>query len=140
MSLMRRSDLFGFDILDLFDTFFVPVQRASDPVNVTWDEDAKSYYIRTVAPGFSEDELNVSVHGNRVNVSGKQEKKEETPNRLSSSRTAFQKSYVLPRDALMDKLEAEFQNGILLVSVPRQSCPAMEERSIPIKALKEKSE
>lgn len=106
-----------------------------DPVRVTQGVNGENYVIRAVAPGFADHELHVAVNGNQITVSGKQENTSATPDVHSSSRMSFIKSVMLPQDAAMDKIDAEYRNGILAVTVPRNSPPRIESKTVPIKAL-----
>lgn len=134
-------------MLDVF-TDFLDVNKSlywsgvEDPVSISTDEDACDFYIRVVAPGFTEDEMLVNVTGRQISISGK---KEVTTNkiidRFSSSKVGFEHSFTLPPNTIVEDISAELKNGILVVSIPKKPSPAVEKsRTVPIKSLTEGTE
>ncbi len=127
------SEMFGHNPFN-WEANIVTTPR-TDPVQVTLTNDRSNYYIRAVVPGFAEDELDVSVRGNDITVSGKQERASEEKDYHSSSHVSFERTCRLHDDALVDDIMAEHKRGILLVTVPRKNAPTFESRQVPIKAL-----
>jgi len=119
MSLALRNDFV--DVFRAMDEFFDrPIARKNtDPVSLTSSMDEGTYYIRAVAPGFPQENIDVSVNGRVLKVSGKIEETVEGNNMFSSSQRAFQQIYQLPHDAIPDKISADMKNGILVVNIPR---------------------
>jgi HSP20 family protein len=87
-------------------------------------------------PGLTADEITIEVRGNRLQVSGEhKEKKEEKGtafHRVERSHGRIFRSMALPVAVKEDKVEAECQNGVLTITLPK----AEEEktRKISVKA------
>lgn len=133
MSLALRNDIV--DVFRAMDEFFDrPLARKNaDPVSLTSSMDEGTYYIRAVAPGFSQENIDVSVNNRVLKISGKIEEQLEDDNMFSSSQRAFQQIYQLPHDAIPDKISADMKNGILVVNIPRWNSGSDDSaRQIPI--------
>lgn len=76
-------------------------------------------------PGMNPEDIDVSLENNVLTISG--EKKEERKSgeengtyHLSERRWGrFTRSFVLPREVDQDRIEANFDNGVLRVSIPK---------------------
>jgi HSP20 family protein len=84
-------------------------------------------------PGLAKDELAVKIQGNYVELSGT--RKFAAPEGYSTHRTerkmvSFTRSFTLPADIDVDKVEAHLQNGILHMSLPKSA--AAKPRQIAI--------
>lgn len=133
------------DILSVFDMFdsmlpgFAGNGYQEDPIKVTSGSDGNNYFIRAVTPGFAENELHVEVNGYNISVSGKREQTSSENNIHASNRVSFEKSISLPSDAVVDNVTADYQNGILAVTIPRKVSNKIETKKVPIKALHAKN-
>jgi len=139
--LARRNKLYGFGsswdhfLSEIFDSDFG--KRTEDPVQVSYEYDDNSYYVRAVVPGFNEKELYVNVNDNILTVSGKKEKVSDKDGLHSSSRSSFTQSVRLGNDTIPEDINAEHKDGILVISIPRKRRNKIEDKTIPIKVLKE---
>lgn len=139
MKLALRDNFF--DIIDGLDhNFFLDPSSLgklsnskADPIKVIFQEDDKNYYVRAVVPGFSQEEIDITVNNRRINISGKKERVSEGADLFSSSQTSFQQSYHLPTDSVPDNISAEMDNGILVVSIPKWKPDSKSDtRKIPV--------
>ena len=102
-------------------------------------EDEKSYKIRLEVPGYSSDELKVevcSVPQSSVTVSGKKEKKEESKTSFKSKSFSFSRTLLLPQNCLPNDLETNYENGVLILTVPKSTKEQNDRKQIPIKTNK----
>lgn len=95
----------GFDaMLDLSET--------DDEIEVKMD-----------VPGIQADDIEVEVAGNTLFITGeRQEEKEETGktyHRIERTSGSFSRSVTLPCDVESDHIEAECENGVLTVTLPK---------------------
>lgn len=78
---LTRFDPFGHELEDLFKGFFLtPISldspsAGSIPIDVT--EDDKSYKVRAEMPGFSKEDIHVSVNGDQISISAETKKENE---------------------------------------------------------------
>lgn len=88
------------------------------------------------APGLQKDDLDVSVENNRLTIRGqrREEREVEADDRdyLRSERIygTFQRTFALPDDVKHDDINAEYNDGVLEVSVPVTQ--AADRKSIPV--------
>jgi HSP20 family protein len=88
-------------------------------------ETKDAYVLAADLPGIKEQELEVSVTGNRLTVSGKREEEErkEDDRYFAYERTygAFSRSLVLPEGADMAGIKAELKDGVLSIKIPKRA-------------------
>lgn len=94
------------------------------------------YHIEVELPGVKPDDIDVSARDNSLTVRGEKhfERKETGASYFFSEREygAFQRTFRLPPDADGDGIEAEFDNGVLSLRIPKQSKEALTGRKIAI--------
>lgn len=112
---------------DFMDTDFMPRTNSTAPaVNVK--EDEKAYTLEMAAPGLKKEYCRVSVNedGNLcVAIENKMEHKEEDKKqhylRREFSYSNFEQSYTLPDDVKKEEISAKVENGILTVTMPKET-------------------
>jgi len=112
---------------DFMDTDFMPRANSTAPaVNVK--EDEKAYTLEMAAPGLKKEYCRVSVNedGNlSVAIENKMEHKEEDKKqhylRREFSYSNFEQSYTLPDDVKKEEISAKVENGILTVTMPKET-------------------
>ena len=114
-------------------TFTVPID--------VWEEDNK-IVVKAAIPGMDPSDIELTVDNNILTISGefRDEKENRPENRKMYHREVrygyFSRSISLPEDADLDKLDAEYQNGFLLVKVQRkQQHVTSPTKKIPIRNL-----
>lgn len=104
------------------------------PVDI--EETDKEILVKAELPGVEPRNVNVSVTGNTLTLTGqKEEQREERSSGIYRSERrfgSFQRSIPLPEYADPDKVDAEFDNGVLTVRL--QKSPTARPRQIPVKA------
>lgn len=109
--------------------------RASYPAVDIIEEDER-YLIEADLPGVTQEEIEAKVE-DRVLILQSVEKEEQTPAESRSylvrerSRSDFRRSFVVPKDADVDGIEASFKDGVLSLSIKK--LPEAKPRSIEIK-------
>ncbi len=100
-------------------------------------ETKDAYVFKADLPGVREDDLEISLTGNRLTVSGKrEEEKREGDDRFYAyerSYGAFSRSFTLPEGVNPDHGEADLSSGVLTVSLPKR--PEVKPRKIEVKRL-----
>ena len=131
----RPNNLFDWD--GLLDNFFTdtPVWNARTPaVDVREAEDA--YVMEAELPGLTDKDIELNIEDNILTLSSKkeQDKEEKKDGYLISERRRheFARTFVLPKDVDREKINAEFKNGLLVVSIPKK--PEAKPRKIDVKS------
>lgn len=98
-----------------YGSFWTPV------VDVQEHEDA--YVVEAELPGLAKDDVKISIEGNSLTIQGekKQEntKKERDYHRSERVYGSFVRSFTLPASVKTDKIEANYKNGVLTITVPK---------------------
>ena len=96
-----------------------------------------SYQISVELPGVKAEDVEVSIHDNNLTVRGETrvEREEAGQNFFFSEREygSFQRTFRLPPDAAIDKIEADFKDGVLSLKVAKQKSTEPAARKIDIR-------
>ena len=99
-----------------------PFSSHMPAVNVK--ESDKHYEITMAAPGLEKNDFKIDVNGSTLTVSAeKDEKKEEKENgfaRKEYSYKSFSRSFTLPEDIMKEKIDANYKNGELILTLPKK--------------------
>lgn len=94
------------------------------------DQQDNLYEISVELPGVIADDVNVECTDDLLIISGSKERKQtrgEGENRQSERvYGSFQRAFRLPDDAVREKIEAHFSDGVLTVAVPRDQSRRQE--------------
>jgi HSP20 family protein len=97
-------------------------------------ETKDSYILRADLPGIKEEDVQISVTGNRLTVSGRRESEQdqEDDRYFVSERSygAFTRSFTLPDGADLEHVRAEMKNGELSIVVPKK--PEVQPKKISL--------
>ena len=79
--------------------------------------------VKTAVPGVKPDDIDITVSGNTLSISGEtkeeEEVKEENYIRRERRVGSFSRSVVLPEGLEVDKAEASFEDGVLTLTIPK---------------------
>lgn len=123
--------LIKWEPFDEFDRFFRDVSFPAARMNtmgldLACDvyEDGKNLVAEMNLPGLSEDDIDVEVEDNHLRISGKreevQEKKEKSHYTKEIRRGSFERIIPLPDRVKSDNVEAEYEDGVLKVTMPKK--------------------
>jgi HSP20 family protein len=97
-------------------------------------ETKDGYLFKADVPGVQDKDLEVTITGNRLTVSGKRDdEKEERSDRYYTyerSYGTFSRSFTLPDGADTDHLRASLEKGVLTINVPRK--PEVQPKKIAV--------
>ncbi len=112
---------------DLFDSFFRGLDRpfagykAWPAIDVAEEEDA--IVVRAEVPGCKAEDVEISVHGNVLTISGEKkhedEKKEKGYYHIESAYGSFRRELTLPTDVDPEKVNAVCKDGVLSITLPK---------------------
>jgi HSP20 family protein len=91
--------------------------------------------VKAALPGIKADEVQINVTGEVLTIKGEVKEKEEVKEKAYHLREQhwgmFERSLVLPTDVIADKAKADFENGILTITLPKAE--EVKPKSITIK-------
>lgn len=102
-------------------------------------EDDKAYRITAELPGLNEKDIEVHLSGNMLTISGEKhddrEEKDKDKNYHFSERRygSFRRSFALPQGIDRDKIEANFKNGVLALTLPKTPEAMQQQKKIEVK-------
>ena len=81
------------------------------------------YYVTIDIPGLEKDDFDVEISGNSLKISGekKQVRQERKLHHYKTERAygRFEKSFVLPEGLKKEEIEANYNNGVLSLTLPK---------------------
>ena len=102
--------------------------------NVT--EDDHNYYVRAELPGMTSDEIDISVTGDSLSISGQRkiptEREEAKYHRREIEAGKFSKIISLPGQIDTEKVEASCLDGVLTITLPKAA--ASKPKQIAVKS------
>ncbi|MHC4310620.1 MAG: Hsp20/alpha crystallin family protein [Planctomycetota bacterium] len=122
---------------DLFARFFRgldrPISRYKAWPAIDVAEEKDSIVVRAEVPGCKAEDIDISVHGNTLTISGEKkrdkEKQEKDYYHVESSYGSFRRELTLTTDVDQKKINAVCKDGILSVTLPK----AAKAKSITVK-------
>jgi len=123
----------------LFDDAFT---RPLSLNNGNWSIPAVDMYqtdnevvVKAALPGIKADEVQINVTGEVLTLKGEtkheEEKKEKAYHLREQRWGSFERSIVLPTEVVADKAKADFENGVLTITLPKAE--EVKPKSISIK-------
>lgn len=118
----ERSNLTFSEMMDeMMEDFFEGNRRAFIPELNIFEEDSE-FEITVALPGMNKDDIDISLEGNMLTISGERElTKEENKkyHRIESRFGEFERSVPLPKTIDKDKINASYENGVLTITIPK---------------------
>lgn len=104
-------------------------------VDVT--EDNENLYVHAEIPGVEKKDIKINVTGDVLTLSGekKTEQRDEKKNyyRIERNYGSFSRSFTLPAEIKVDKISAEYNDGVLNITLPKTEEAKVVEKQIEIK-------
>lgn len=92
--------------------------------------------VKAALPGMKADDVQLNVTGEVLTIKGEIKQKDEMKEKAYHLREqrwgSFERSVILPTDVVADKAKADFENGILTITLPKAE--EAKPKSISIKA------
>jgi HSP20 family protein len=126
----------------LFEEFFndfpftssLPETRESWIPSVDILEKDGNLLLRAELPGMTEKQIDLKLEGNTLTLKGERrmdnEDKKSNYHRVESFYGSFTRSFRLPDTVDVEKINAEYKNGVLTVTIPQR--PEVKPREIPV--------
>ena len=93
--------------------------------NVDIHENDKELVLTAELPGVDEKDIDIETEGNTLIIKGKREMEKETKeedyHRIERSYGSFYRSFSLPSNVYLDKIKAEYNDGVLRITMPKKA-------------------
>ncbi|MGN0822309.1 MAG: Hsp20/alpha crystallin family protein [Candidatus Gallimonas sp.] len=125
---LQKKTTDGDSIFDAINDFFKPMfyDEHLDSMKTDIKETAESYQLDIEMPGFSKNEIKVSLDNGYLTVSAEKTKQSEKPENESEGRylrkecsVSCQRSYYVGDDVERENIKAKYENGMLLLCIPK---------------------
>jgi HSP20 family protein len=116
-------------IWDAFDNEIFPVKRFFEDESESFrcpltniNETDKSYLVTLEMPGVTKKDVDVSLEGDKLTISGEREQKLENESLLRKEirEEKFSRTFVLDGKIDRDQIKAKIENGILIITLPKK--------------------
>lgn len=144
MTLVRFKNDYRPSTQSLFDSYFgnslsdlfadSTVIRQIPAVNIK--ETETEYVVELAAPGLKKEDFKINLEKDILTISSEKENEEKTEEdgykRREFSYSSFKRSFTLPELASKEEIAANYENGILLISIPKHVIKEDPVRTISI--------
>jgi HSP20 family protein len=127
------------NLLDDFfknDRFFTPSQGNWYPA-VDVNEDDNAYHVHMELPGLTKEDVKISFKDDVLQVSGekKSEQKDDKKDYHYYERRygKFLRAFKINSDVIVDKIDASFKDGVLMVDLPKAEIAKPKEIEVKVK-------
>jgi HSP20 family protein len=120
---LTRREFRPFYLSSIFDDDFFPAtSRGSSPaVNIR--EDDKRFILDLAVPGLDRKDMKIDINEDLLTISAETKNESEETNdgykRKEFSYSSFCRSFQIPENVNSDKIEANYKDGILSVTLPK---------------------
>lgn len=133
MSNLTRYDPFSIEpVSDLFQGLFRPLRDLAgpeaniSPMKIDVTESDNAYTVKAELPGIDKNDIDVQVEGNVVSIRAKvernkEDKEDERVIRRERYSGSFSRSFSLAGDVDGDKANAQYQDGVLSLTLPKKA-------------------
>lgn len=134
-NLVRFDPFAGFDTLrrDLFDDGFLRGLRGKIPTTDVYTEDDKQLVVEAHLPNFEEEDITVDIDKGALVIQAERHEQEEDKKKkyvVRESSSSFFRSIVLPEQADEQQITADFDDGVLKITVPLKEITAPKKIAI----------
>ena len=121
-----------------WDATMFPQLTASFMPRLDITEEEKTFTVTAELPGMNEKDIELSISGDALSIKGekKEEKDDKSKNYYYSERSygSFMRTIPLPRQIEVDKVSANFQKGVLTITLPKSSEAVATSKKISVKS------
>jgi HSP20 family protein len=115
------DDFFSFPY---FDDFFDYMRGTSKGARLDVKETENDYKVDVDVPGFNKEDINISIEGDYLVISGKQQDviDNSTGEYIRKERRmgSFSRTVPIPENVKLDNITAKYNNGVLCITLPKE--------------------
>ena len=114
----------SFDLFQNFDRFFDDFNESGRNFQPALDveESVKGYLVTLDVPGIKKEDIKIELRGQNLVISGERKKESSSDTngiRYERSYGSFLRTLELPRTANLNEIEAEYDSGVLKLTIPK---------------------
>lgn len=134
--LQTKTNSDNYDLFDAFNDFFRPVfydEQSALRTNIK--ESETDYELDVELPGYSKDQIKVSLENGYLTISAEKSEKEEDKDKRYIRKEICEscsRSYYVGEYVTDDQISAKYENGVLSLSVPKVQPKRAEGKYIAI--------
>lgn len=138
----RTSLLASDPFADMFSRFMRmgdwPSLRMTEEMKLDVTENDKEYLVKAELPGAKKEDIHVSVDGGYVSISAETREEKKETKKHDGERTLLQemhygswsRGFTLPHEVDDKSADAKFENGVLMLTLPKRAPAASKTISI----------
>jgi len=113
--------------------------ETADSLALNVSEDEHNIMVEASLPGFREDEIDVQVTNDILTISARHEEKQEEQDEgrrwhvVEQRYSSLTRSLRIPEGIATDKIEAELENGVLTLTLPKQQPGPLQRIAVKVK-------
>ena len=111
-------------------------ENSGDIPAVNIKEENDKFILEMAAPGMNKDDFKINLDNYQLTISSEQKKekkeKEDNYTRREFVYSSFSRSFTLPKTIDIDKIKADYKNGILSLTLPKKEEEAKLTKQIKI--------
>jgi len=111
-------------------------ENSGDIPAVNIKEESDKFILEMAAPGMNKDDFKVNLDNYQLTISAEQKKekkeKEDSYTRREFVYSSFSRSFTLPKTIDIEKIKADYKNGILSLALPKKEEEAKLTKQIKI--------
>jgi|SRR5690606_12139 len=136
-----NSDVVNPYVNSIFDNFFndsfITDRLVTRVPAVNISEDESSYKVEVAAPGLNKSDFKINVDKSLITISVEKRDENEGGDKVYSKKEfsylSFTRSFSLPDSVDYTRIDAVYENGVLIVSVGKKEDAIVAKRSIEVK-------
>ncbi len=131
----------------IFEDTFTSQGEEKDMAASNWTpsvdihENESELVLSAEVPGIEDKDIEIEIENNTLSIKGERkiekETKEENYHRIERSYGSFYRSFTLPTNVNQDNIKAEYDNGVLRISLPKK--PELKSKKVKVLNPKSKS-
>lgn len=122
-------------LLDFFDEMFAP-DFWNQGMRTDIQETEDAYWMEIELPGYKKEDLNLELKNNMLKITAQKDEEEEEKKQnyihRERRRGTIQRCFTIDENVDQDQVEAQFENGILKLKLPKKQKGTGEGRTIDI--------
>lgn len=134
--LTNRNNKLGFGFFDdVFENFFTPsFYSVRESMKTDIKETDAGYELAIDLPGYDKNDINLSLNNGYLSIEARREEKEEDKDSYVRRERSFSctRSYYVGDTVTEEDIKAKYENGTLMLSVPKKDKKEIPPRKIQI--------